>query len=160
MDIEDSADTELIARLRRLDADASPAAPGFDYDGMLVRQSARVERARRRQRIARGSASMLVVALVGVSAWRLQDHGPVPARAAESAPRESTAAAQPRIVRADTYLALAALEDHIASVDDALSVARAYAPRGAEVTRLERTRAELLDSYAQVRYAELVSANY
>ena len=29
-----------------------------------------------------------------------------------------------------------------------------------EVARLERTRADLLDSYAQVRYAELVSANF
>ena len=67
---------------------------------------------------------------------------------------------QPRIVRADSYMAVAALEDHIASVDDALSVARAYSPSGAEVARLERTRAELLDSYTQVRYAEMVSANF
>jgi hypothetical protein len=63
-------------------------------------------------------------------------------------------------VRADTYLALAALEDHIASIDDALSDARVAGPRGAEVARLERTRADLLDSYAQVRYAEMVSANF
>ena len=63
-------------------------------------------------------------------------------------------------MRADTYLAIAALEDHIASIDEALNLARAYSPRGAEVERLERTRAELLDSYAQVRYAQLVSANF
>ena len=51
-------------------------------------------------------------------------------------------------MRADTYFAVAALEDHIASIDDALNDARL---RGgtAEVARLERTRAELLDSYAQ-----------
>jgi hypothetical protein len=67
---------------------------------------------------------------------------------------------EPRIVRADTYLALAALEERIASVDDALSVARVYSPRGAEVARLERTRAELFDSYSRVRYAELVANNY
>jgi hypothetical protein len=66
---------------------------------------------------------------------------------------------QPRIVRADTYLAVAALEDHIASVDDALNYARV---RGgaADVARLERTRAELLASYSQLRYAERVSANF
>jgi hypothetical protein len=66
---------------------------------------------------------------------------------------------QPRIVRADTYLAVAALEDHIASLDDALNVARA---RGgpADVARLERTRAELVTSYSQLRYAEMVSANF
>ena len=49
--------------------------------------------------------------------------------------------------------------DHIATLDDALNVARL---RGgsAEVARLERTRAELFDSYTQVRYAQLVSANF
>jgi hypothetical protein len=66
----------------------------------------------------------------------------------------------PRIVRADTYLAVAALEDHIASVDDAINVARMYSPEGAEVARLERARNDLLDSYARVRYAEMVSANF
>jgi hypothetical protein len=65
-----------------------------------------------------------------------------------------------RLVRADTYLALAALEDHIASIDDALNDARLVAPRGVEVARLERTRAELMDSYTRVRYAEMVSANF
>ena len=37
---------------------------------------------------------------------------------------------------------------------------RALRGGSAEVARLERTRAELLDSYTQVRYAELVSANF
>jgi hypothetical protein len=109
---------------------------------------------------ARGTASALVIALVGASVWRFV----VP-----SIPQQQTAsvatssldapASQPRIVRADTYLAVAALEDHIASLDDALNVAR-LREGPAAVARLERTRAELLDSYAQVRYAELVSANF
>ena len=62
-------------------------------------------------------------------------------------------------MRADTYLAVAALEDHIANVDDALNYARL---RGgaADVARLERTRTELINSYTQVRYAEMVSANF
>jgi hypothetical protein len=67
--------------------------------------------------------------------------------------------AQSRIVRADSYLPVATLEDHLASVDDALNDARAQGGE-AEVARLERTRDELLDSYAQVRYAQLVSANF
>jgi hypothetical protein len=66
---------------------------------------------------------------------------------------------EPRIVRADTYLAVVALEDHIAHLDDALNYAR-VAGAQADVTRLERTRAELLDSYRRVRYADLVSANF
>jgi hypothetical protein len=69
------------------------------------------------------------------------------------------ASAQPRIVRADSYLPVAALEDHIASLDDALNYARVRG-ESAQVARLERTRAELVVSYSQLRYAELVSANF
>jgi hypothetical protein len=155
------SDSELVARLRRLEVGAAPAAPGFDYDGMLERRAAGVERAHKRLMLARGTASALLVALVGASLWRIGGNDTVPvADPGDAAPAARAASAEPRIVRADTYMAVAALEDHIARVDDALSVARSYAPRGAEVARLERTRADLLDSYAQVRYAELVSANY
>ena len=153
-------DSELVARLRRLDAGSSESAPGYDYQGMLARREARDARVRRRSVFARGAALGLVVALVGASAWRLdvdRQQTIVRSDPAAPAPVHET---EPRIVRADTYLAVAALEDHIASIDDALNVARAYSPRGEEVARLERTRAELLDSYAQVRYAELVSANF
>jgi hypothetical protein len=149
---------ELAARLKRLDAGSAQAAPAFDYQGMLERHAGRKVRARRRLVLARGAAITLLIALVGASFWRLDEHAqqlaggaPLPVPAQEAAPR---------IVRADTYLALATLEDHIAGLDDAINVARAYSPRGEEIARLERTRAELLDSYAQVRYAELVSANF
>jgi len=152
-------DIAIAARLRRLEASPAPEAP-FDYDALVSRQAARTARAQRRHRVARVAAGVLVVAFVGASVWRLGpanvNPDPIPETSAEAAVEVS----QPRIVRADTYLALAALEDHIARVDDALNVARLTAPRGAEVARLERTRNELLDSYAQVRYAELVSANF
>ena len=64
-----------------------------------------------------------------------------------------------RVAAAVANFAVAALEDHIASVDDALNYARV---RGgaADVARLERARAELLASYSQLRYAERVSANF
>jgi hypothetical protein len=151
-------ETELVARLRRLDAGSAEVAPGFDYQGLLERRDARQAGARRRLTLARGAALGIVVALIGASFWRLGDPGESPPVVEYDPPRVHPV--EPRIVRADTYLAVAALEDHIASIDDALNVARAYAPRGEEVARLERTRAELLDSYAQVRYAELVSANF
>ena len=150
------ADNELVARLKRLDAHAAPAL-NFGYETLMGRHAAKQARARRRLSYARGTASALVVALVAASVWRfdqppaVQDEG--------SLPGEQVAAAQPRIVRADTYLAVAALEDHIASLDEALTVARAGGG-SAEVARLERTRAELFDSYTQVRYAQLVSANF
>jgi hypothetical protein len=152
-------DTSIAARLRRLEASPTADAP-FGYDALMSRQATRVARAQRRHRVARAAAGVLVVAFIGASVWRLGPANVSP----EVAPVTNEAAAadvtQPRIVRADTYLALAALEDHIARVDDALNIARMTSPRGAEVTRLERTRNELLDSYAQVRYAELVSANF
>jgi hypothetical protein len=153
-------DSELVTQLRRLDAAGAESAPGYDYHGMLERQAIRETRARRRLVLARGAALALLVALVGASFWRLDDHGAPRQLAQEDAGPAPVREVEPRIVRADTYLAVAALEDHIASLDDAINAARVYAPRGEDVARLERTRAELLDSYAQVRYAELVSANF
>ena len=161
MDIEESCDGELAARLKRLDTSAVGSVPGFDYDTMLERRAAAIVRARRRLALARGTAALLAIAVIAASVWRF-DQRVVPAPVAMTASatqRVEAQSAQPRIVRADTYLAVAALEDHIASLDDALSVARASS-RPAEVARLERTRAEMIDSYKRVRYAEMLSANF
>jgi hypothetical protein len=157
----DLTDNGLAARLKRLDAGSAQAAPGFDYDGLVDRHAVRSARARRRLALARGAAAGMILALLFASLWRLGEPGaaPPPVLAVSDATRPASDSL-PRIVRADTYLALAALEDHIASVDDAINMARVYSPQGTELARLERTRAELLDSYAQVRYAELVSANF
>jgi hypothetical protein len=160
----DVNDADLIARLKRLDGCADAATPGFDYDAMFERHAAKKARARRRHVAARGTASALVVALVAASVWRLDPRvadGKVVASATARAATSPQAQAQPqpRIVRANTYLAVAALEDHLASLDDALTDARLRGGQ-TEVVRLERTRTELLDSYAQVRYAEMVSANF
>lgn len=153
---ENAMDTDLVARLKRLAA-APAAAPGFDYDSMFGRRERQQVHARQRLQLARGAAGALVVALIGASLWRIEDRAEPEA---DPVVTQTRAPAQPRIVRADSYFAVAALEDHIASVDDALSVARAYSPSGAEVARLERTRAELLDSYSRVRYAEMVNATF
>ena len=155
----DACDHELITRLKRLDASGTPAGLNFNYEALIGRHAAKQSRARRRLAYARGTASALVIALVGASLWRFDQ--PLDAEEAGSVPliERAATATQPRIVRADTWLAVAALEDHIASLDEALNVAHA---RGGsvDVARLERTRAELFDSYTQVRYAELVSANF
>jgi hypothetical protein len=106
-------------------------------------------------------ASALVLAVIAGSAWRYSaTDGRAVIPAVEAAAEAGPASSEPRLVRADTWLARAALEDHIATIDDALTDARLISPRGAEVARLERTRAELLDSYTPVRYAEMVSANF
>jgi len=160
MDSDNPHDHELMSRLRRLDASAAAATPAFDYDGLLARHARRQAGARRRQVLARGAAAAMLVVLTGASLWRLGEPsaGATMADAgAMIAPDE--ALPEPRIVRADTYLAVAALEDHLASLDDALNYARVSAGP-ADVARLERTRAELLTSYTQLRYAERVSANF
>jgi hypothetical protein len=158
-------DTELVSRLKRLDAGGAGPEPRFDYHGMLDRHASRQSRVRRRVAIARGAAGMIAIAMIGVSAWHLGrtvsdapavaavPTGHAPSTASEDIPEQ-------RLVRADTWLALAALEEHIASIDDALSDARVNSPQGVEVARLERTRAELLDSYAHVRYADMVAVNF
>jgi len=151
---------EIAARLKRLDAGTAPATPEFDYDSLLQRHARGQRRARRRLVLARGAAAALVLALVGASAWRLEpgdELAEVPVTVA--ATNQRAALVEPRIVRADSWLAVAALEDHIASLDDALNYARLDGG-AADVARLERTRAELLASYSQLRYAERVSANF
>ncbi|HEU5136694.1 MAG TPA: hypothetical protein VFU13_16220 [Steroidobacteraceae bacterium] len=160
MDTEDTRDSELVARLKRLDAAAAQSGPGFGYDGLIERHASRQRRARRRHALARGTASVLVVAMVGIGAWRFdQDRGAQTVEVVRPEFTDDSRAAQPRIVRADTYFAVAALEDHIASIDDALNDARLG--RGtADVARLESTRALLVDSYTRVRYAEMVNANF
>ena len=152
---------ELVGKLKRLDAHAAPSVVSFGYDTLIARHTARQRRARRRHAFARGTASALVVAIVGVGVWRFDQERHVEVVAAINAaePSNDSRAPQPRIVRADTYFAVAALEDHIASIDDALNDARLG--RGtADVARLESTRALLVDSYTRVRYAEMVNANF
>lgn len=158
METMDSRDNELAARLRKLDANAGEIAPGFDYDGMLDRHAARQARARRRVAVARGVAGALAIALVSLGVWRFERPDATAEANVESPVEETQHVTQPRIVRADTYFAVAALEDHIALIDEALNDARARA-RSADVARLEHTRAELVDSYQRVRYAEMLSAN-
>jgi hypothetical protein len=159
MDIEVN-DIELVARLKRLDAAAAPSDVSFGYGALIDRHASRQRRERRRLAFARGTATALVVSMLGISLWRFEKQpGGLAQEVAEVAPVAEAPASQPRIVRADTYFAVAALEDHIASIDDALNDARLRGGN-AEVARLERTRALLVDSYTSVRYAEMVSANF
>ena len=161
MDIEDTRDIDIAARLKRLDVASGKVDVSFGYDALLGRHVTRQRRDRRRLAFARGTASALVVAMVSIGVWRFdQPPGSPPQRGAEEPALVAAAAAgQPRIVRADTYFAVAALEDHIASIDDALNDAR-LSGGAADVARLERARALLVDSYTSVRYAEMVNANF
>jgi hypothetical protein len=66
--------------------------------------------------------------------------------------------AVPIVVRLGTRLAVTDLEDHIAWVDDALSSERLDDVNPVNVVALQRERARLVNSLAQVRYAETVAA--
>jgi len=158
MDIELN-ESDLVARLKRLDAAAAPDV-GFDYAGLMDRHASRQRRDRRRLAIARGTATALIISMLGLSLWRFErPQAGAPETVVDATPVADDQATQPRIVRADTYLAVAALEDHIASIDEALNDAR-LGGGTADVARLERTRAMLVDSYASVRYAEMVNASF
>jgi hypothetical protein len=160
-DIPMNEHPEISARLRKL---AGAVTPGFDYDGLLERHATKKARAARRLEHVRLSSAFVAVAVISAVLWRL---APEPAQTVQlaSAPIEAEEeyagyADEPSLVRADSYLAVAALEDHIASIDDALNEARLRSPRGVEVARLERTRADLVDSWSSMRYAEMVSTRF
>ena len=62
---------------------------------------------------------------------------------------------QPRraLVRVDSQLPVMVLEDRIATVDDQLNAARVDGALAPQVMALQRDRAQLVESLAQVRYA-------
>lgn len=63
----------------------------------------------------------------------------------------------PALVRVGTRAAVAGLEDQIAQVDDMLTAARLQGDPGTQLAMLQRERAQLLGSLAQVRYAEVLA---
>lgn len=65
---------------------------------------------------------------------------------------------EPAVMRVGTRTAVADLEDRIAWMDDVLSEQRPDAVDPAHVVALQRERARLINSLAQVRYAETLVA--
>lgn len=61
------------------------------------------------------------------------------------------------VVRVSTHLAVAHLEDRLASVDDLLNDERLQHARASRLRTLQLQRAQLVDSLAQVRYAEILA---
>jgi hypothetical protein len=81
--------------------------------------------------------------------------------AARSAASERWLAAlpeEPVIVRVGTRAAVTNLEDRIAWVDDTLTSIRAASGEGARAFALQHERDRLINSLAQVRYAETLAA--
>jgi hypothetical protein len=66
--------------------------------------------------------------------------------------------AEPVIVRVGTRAAVTNLEDRIAWVDDTLTLIDADGGEGARASALQHERDRLINSLAQVRYAETLAA--
>jgi hypothetical protein len=64
---------------------------------------------------------------------------------------------EPAVVRVGTRAAVTTLEDRIAQVDDLLSAERADRAPPAHLLALQEQRLQLVDSLAQVRYAETLA---
>jgi len=65
---------------------------------------------------------------------------------------------EPVVVRVGTRADIARLEDRIAQVDDLLTSVRLDESRPARLAALQRERAQLVGSLAQVRYAEVLAS--
>jgi hypothetical protein len=160
-----------LKRLRELpDAEAPP----YGYAEFSRRHS------RRRSRRAQSPLRLMALALAVVVAGWLFKHGLVPVMTDVAATNPATQArsptvgrgapplftanterwltAQPHsaIVRVPTQMAVTELEDQIAAMDDQINVVRLAQPQAQQVAVLQRDRAQLVESLAQVRYAQIL----
>jgi hypothetical protein len=177
-------DAPVIARrLRELPPEQPPPLAWPEFERKAAARKDAMERARdaRRRSIRRYAAvaASLTVVVAGVAAWsrfssptaeiRASDATPgLPmlsqpdprflAQAAASERWLSHLPAEPAVVRVGTRAAVANLEDRIAWMDDVLSAERLEAVDPTHIVALQHERARLLNSLAQVRYAESLVA--
>lgn len=160
-----AAPDRLLERLRELPDEAPP----YDYSEFSRRYSRR--RVRRTQLPLRSAAAALAVVVAG---WFVTHHlAPTISEVAAVATPQSTElpaspptdaerwlAAQPRraIIHVPTQMAVTELEDQIATMDDQLTVVRLSQPQAQQVALLQRDRAQMVESLAQVRYAQSLAA--
>jgi hypothetical protein len=163
-----AAPDPLLERLREL---PDGVAPPYDYSEFSRRYARR--RTHHTQLPLRWMAAALAVVVAG---WVVQHRlGPMLGEvAATAAPPQATPSpvllpaadaerwlnAQPRsaIVRVPTQMAVTEVEDQIAAMDDELTAAQLSQSRAQQVAILQRDRAQLVESLAQVRYAQNLMA--
>jgi hypothetical protein len=169
-------DPHLVQRLRDLPDGAAP----YDFSEFTRRHSRR--RTRQAQRPVRLIAAAVAVLLAG---WTLR-HGLLPLIGTEppvadapmmpppmgseadarwpvllptvDAERWLNAHPQRALVRVPAQMAVTELEDQIATMDDQLNAAQFSRPQAQQVAMLQRDRAQLVESLAQVRYAQNLMA--
>jgi hypothetical protein len=179
--------SDLIEKLlaRRLGALADePTEAPYDWaEFERRRQSVAPARSSAHTRLAAGAAAVVAVAAVaGVLSVR-SSHQRTPAvarvNAAASAPRVAQVTApdpvaqartralegwlaglprDPAVVRVGTHVAVNSLQDQIAELDDLMSAERVAGAQPSRLDALERQRAQLVSSLAQLRYAEMLAS--
>jgi hypothetical protein len=182
LDPKDTAETpvaDIVHRLRDLPTDLRPP---FDYEEFQhrVREQSQAHRAVKWQHAAAAGGIVTVLAVFAVwsrfgqvdaelpSVSAVESVNPLPmftvvdpmsaARARVAERWLSNLPAEPAIVRVETRFAVANLEDRIAWVDDALTDERLEGVNLAHLAALQQERVRLINSLAQVRYAETLAA--
>lgn len=183
-DLEDAHSVpEIVQMLRHLPTESPPPVHWKEFKRRQLLKRARAQAAQRRQfALVAGVAAVMIGA---VALWRhvpsLQDpaaprlpvatlpmaHRPIVPIAWDEAALRSVASerwlatqpSEPVIVRVGTRAAVTNLEDRIAWADDTLSAMRAKGGEADRARALQFERDRLVNSLAQVRYAETLAAD-
>jgi len=172
-------DETTIARRLRAAADQSIEAPYDWAEFQRRRHRSALTRVIERNRPAAIAAAVVAAVVVTALPFVPSTHEPAPAVApadtaahtpqsdrqeqARTRAIEGWLAGLPRnqaIVRVGAHAAVTSLQDQIAALDDLMSSERAAGAKPARLDSLDRQRAQLVSSLAQLQYAEmLASAN-
>jgi hypothetical protein len=157
---------------------ALPEAAALPYSWREFQRRAHPARRTARRLVSGGALAAALVALIAVIAVGVRIAGPGPRTAhLPHAPEDTVAAelpqvraaeagaarwlaslpTEPAVVRVGTRAAVTSLEDRIAQVDDLLSAERADRAPAAHLLALRQQRLLLVNSLAQVRYAETLA---
>lgn len=172
--------TALGDRLRALPAAETPPCDWAELRQRAARCAHRAERAQSLRPALAACAAAVLLAVAGLAWWQRVE-GPPPGTASTDPRFQARGMPQPfagdttamefaaatplirpalhaALVRVDTHAPVAALEDQIAWVDDALSIESIEGAPPARLAALEHERARLVDALVRVRHAETLSA--
>jgi hypothetical protein len=181
-DLEESAVSDIGQRLRDLAAANALPMDWDEFKRRQLRRNARLHAARRLQvaviatlalsafgamviwnRLPASRAILVQRSEVRVDPTQYQlapvARDEAAARSAASERWLAALPAEPVIVRVGTRAAVTNLEDRIAWVDDTLTLIDAEGGEGARTSALQHERERLINSLAQVRYAETLVAD-
>jgi hypothetical protein len=183
-DLEDSRSvSEIVQMLRHSPTESAPPIHWKEFKRRQLLRRARARSAQRRQFALVAAVGLVMIGAIAL--WRhllpMQDplaqrlpvtalrmaHRPVVPIAWDEAAVRSVASerwlaaqpAEPVIVRVGTRAAVTNLEDRIAWVDDTLTSLRAKGGEADRARALQYERDRLINSLAQVRYAETLAAD-